>query len=339
MICYDCHNSLTTGIHDAVCDLGRTGFLWVAITQSIIVAMSLVMLTIRIIERCLDSNSNNNPKDNNLSATREDETNEQRDTTMLIEDEEDYDCEELEAKEAPFPTLTSDNASGFFDALAFDNDCPFVEEPNQIATVAPPQHHYSEGLQQQQQQDPHARSSKRILRRNRQRERKPSNNNFLASTSLYAIGTSSVEDESDDSSPNVEVCLYSPNKILTRYEDEEEQRWFGYNWHTSIRTGDDNGFGDHQCEGGPQEAAKRKQKPQAQRSRSRSKSRSSGTTASSSSLSGCASSFDDFSGEVDRVRERLRNIQERKGRLSEKKQRQQQLQQRAPKVQVTVTTQ
>jgi hypothetical protein len=316
------------------------------------------MLTVRTIIRVQD---NSNPVSKLFASAREDRANEQRDTTLLIEDDDEYQDEyvkQAEGRKKAISTPTTSNpyhTIEFFGTAAFDNDSPFLEEPKWGGMEA------AHGTKQPL--DPHVRSSERMRRRNRQHEN--NHGNFLASTSLYTMGSDSsgaekdvdydgdtdfdndddddiIEvrlaskekkrirrtrkkknttgleqtkenaDLDDDDSVNIEVRLAQYKKEdLEKEEDDDGDQWVGYNCPAFLSAG------------GHDEGERRKE--------SKSKSQWPAKTPS----------VGDFSGEVDRVRERLKGIQERKRRLFGRQQFQQEEEEIdfAPMVRVSVTTQ
>lgn len=136
------------------------------------------------------------------SQDKDKATNVQRDTTMLIEEEDDYD-EAENGDDDPFPSI---NREVFFQtATAFDNDSPFVESPKQIAMP-----------------NPHLRSS----RNGNLKGQKKRGNKYVSSTDLYFEAAHEYEysSDDDDDDPNVEVCLH-PSKLFGGVDVEP---WGGY---------------------------------------------------------------------------------------------------------------
>ena len=203
-------------VHETACTLGRSGFLWVTVTQFIIVALSLVMLTIRVFMGWPEKDF----LDNALANAQQNESN-LPDKTMLIEEEDDLN--NSGSVEDPFASLDRDDAGDFYRASAFDNDNPFVEAPNQIGLI----------------QDPYDRSPDRILRKSPQlNKKKKKGGNYLASLALYSIGGATFEaahehehdgDDGDydydydyDDDHNIEVCLH-PYGIGCRSEKKRTE--------------------------------------------------------------------------------------------------------------------
>lgn len=193
-------------VHETACTLGRSGFVWVTVTQFFIVVLSLVMLTVRVImgwpdKDLLDNALTNAQNESNLP-----------DKTMLIEEEDDFN--NSGSVEDPFASLDRDDGADFYRASAYDNDNPFAEEPNQMI------------------KDPYDRSPDRILRKSPQlNKKKKKGGNYLASMALYSIGGATFEaaheyeedyDYDDDDDPNIEVCLH-PYGIGCRSEKKRTE--------------------------------------------------------------------------------------------------------------------
>ncbi len=222
---YERYRLYEEAVHETACNLGRSGFLWVTVTQFVIVALSLVMLTIRVImgwpeKEFLDNALRYAQNESNL-----------RDKTMLIEEEDDFNNSNSGSSvEDPFASLDRDDGADFYRASAYNNDNPFVEAPNQM------------GIDQDQDQDqdhnnPYDRSPDRILRKSPQLDKKKKKGgNFLASMALYSIGGATFEaaheyDEAydyddyydnDNDDQNIEVCLH-PYGIGCRSEKKRTE--------------------------------------------------------------------------------------------------------------------
>ena len=172
------------GFHQAACELGTSGLMWVSATQFIIVIFALIMLTIRVIA---------SPFYGDDKIARNGDSGLQN-STMLIEDEEQL----LKGQASPPET------SRFLSKLS---DCQFRKEDSKLTASA---------------NSPHKdRSSERILRKSPQKT-KPGTN-YLASTDLWGgnfEGANQDYDSDDDDDENIEVCLH-PGRIL---DDEKENR-------------------------------------------------------------------------------------------------------------------
>ena len=207
-------------MQNAVCDSGQTGFLWGAITQSLIVTLSLVMLTVRLFGWTLSCND-----DEGLAPElRGRGNNREQDATLLIEDdEEDVSLE-----------VNSDNFDDLYPALAppvslsddnsYDNSSSMAMIENHPITLATKQ-----------------RQTRNL--------RKGNKDNYLASTSLYSMGagyfetrflgptdndtnighlddgnsTGNENDDSHTSNGHIDICL-SPNTMLSRIKEHQAKR-------------------------------------------------------------------------------------------------------------------
>jgi len=270
--CENWYRLYEEGMYDAVCYSGVSGFLWIAITQSIIVVLSLTMLTIRIGCFC-------NEECETLRSVAGDGSQFPQDTTMITEDDEDDEVDGGVPVPNPYHFAPQDSNPmewgnrEKWDATEWGAESVGRAAPRVNVDQGPRQHPRSEGR---------GRHSHPGILRSTGRNREKNQGNHLPSTSLYSIGASAFE-KLDEESPNVEVCLGNPFNP-SHAQPVEEGFWGGNPW-----SGTDEAFGDIDF---------MPIKPPAKKA--------------SRSSSPPAATAENISEEVFRVRERLKDIKERR---------------------------